>query len=210
MPDNTKIGEPIAGTNVSSVFDTGITPNRPDYLAVRGIALDLAAAGIGRYTAKTPDTLPDKKGARDVKLMSDRCATYRMAEIHGIKNAPSNAKIANRLAAAGINPKNACVDATNYICYDMSQPLHCFDADKVDGPIIVRTAQNGETFTDLFGKEYTLSDKDLVIADMSGVLALAGIVGGARAMTTDDTKNIILEWYFRYVFIFYMFLFILF
>ena len=193
LPDNTKIGEPIAGTNVSSVFDTGITPNRPDYLAVRGIALDLAAAGIGRYTAKTPDTLPDKKGARDVKLMSDRCATYRMAEIHGIKNAPSNAKIANRLAAAGINPKNACVDATNYICYDMSQPLHCFDADKVDGPIIVRTAQNGETFTDLFGKEYTLSDKDLVIADMSGVLALAGIVGGARAMTTDDTKNIILE-----------------
>ncbi len=193
LPDNTKIGEPIAGTNVSSVFDTGITPNRPDYLAVRGIALDLAAAGAGRYTAKNPDVLPDKKGVRDVQLMSDRCPTYRMAEIHGIKNAPSNEKIANRLCAAGINPKNACVDATNYICYDMSQPLHCFDADKVNGPIIVRTAKAQEKFTDLFGNEHELTDKDLVIADMTGILALAGIVGGARAMTTDNTKNIILE-----------------
>lgn len=193
LPDDTKIGEPIAGCYASAIFDTGITPNRPDYLAVRGIALDLAACGAGRYIAKTPDALPTKKGTRDVKIMSDRCPTYRMAEIHGIKNAPSDAKIANRLAAAGINPKNACVDATNYICYDMGQPLHCFDADRVNGPIIVRTAQAQEQFTDLFGNEYELTDKDLVIADMTGILALAGIVGGARAMTTDDTKNIILE-----------------
>lgn len=193
LPDNTKIGSVIPGCNASAVFDTGITPNRPDYLAVRGIALDLAACGAGRYVAKMPNALADKKGAREVKIMSDRCPTYRMAEIHGIKNAPSNKKIATRLAAAGINPKNACVDATNYICYDMSQPLHCFDADKVNGPIIVRTAQAQEKFTDLFGKEYELTDKDLVIADLTGILALAGIVGGERAMTTDDTKNIILE-----------------
>lgn len=193
LPENTKPGTPINGVYASAVFDTGITPNRPDYLAVRGIALDLAAAGIGKYIAKTPSALPLKKGARDVKIMSDRCKTYRMAEIHGIKNAPSDVKIANRLAAAGINPKNACVDATNYICYDMSQPLHCFDADKINGSIIIRTAQNGEKFTDLFGNEYELTDKDLVIADLDGVLALAGIVGGARAMTSDDTKNIILE-----------------
>ena len=193
LPDKTKIGEPVPGCVASAVFDTGITPNRPDYLAVRGIALDLAASGAGKYIAKTADNLPEKKGGRDVKIMSDRCPTYRMAEIHGIKNAPSNAKIATRLLAAGINPKNACVDATNYICYDMSQPLHCFDADKINGSIIVRTAQNGEKFTDLFGNEYELCDKDLVIADLFGVLALAGIVGGARAMTSDDTKNIILE-----------------
>jgi len=193
LPSDTKIGEPVPGCNASAVFDTGITPNRPDYLAVRGIALDLAAAGVGRYIAETPNVLPEQKGARDVKIMSDRCKTYRMAEIHGIKNAPSNAKIANRLLAAGMNPKNACVDATNYICYDMGQPLHCFDADKINGSIIVRTAQNGEKFKDLFDNEYELTDKDLVIADLDGVLALAGIVGGARAMTTDDTKNIILE-----------------
>ena len=193
LPDDTKIGSPISGIYTSPIFDTGITPNRPDYLAVRGIALDLAASGVGHYIAKTPEALPEKKGSREVKIMSDRCPTYRMAEIHGIKNAPSNTKFANRLYAAGINPKNACVDATNYICYDMGSPLHCFDADKVNGPIIVRTAQNGEKFTDLFGTEYELTDKDLVIADLSGILALAGIIGGDRAMTTDDTKNIILE-----------------
>jgi phenylalanyl-tRNA synthetase beta chain len=193
LPDNTKIGAPIPGCVSSPIFDTGITPNRPDYLAVRGIALDLAACSAGDYIANTPDTLPEIKGARDVKLMSDRCPTYRMAEIHGIKNAPSVEKIANRLIAAGINPKNACVDATNYLCYDMGQPMHCFDADKVNGAIIVRTAQNHEKFTDLFGTEHELTDKDLVIADIDGILALAGIVGGARACVHDDTKNIILE-----------------
>ena len=193
LPDDTKLGTPVPGIATSAIFDTGITPNRPDYLAVRGIALDLAACGAGHYIANVPDILPDKKGVRDVKIMTDRCPTYRMAEIHGIKNAPSNSKIASRLIAAGINPKNACVDATNYICYDMSQPLHCFDADKINGSIIIRTAQNGEMFTDLFGNEYELTDKDLVIADLSGILALAGIVGGERACVHDDTKNIIIE-----------------
>lgn len=193
LPDDTKPGCPVSGVYTSPIFDTGITPNRPDYLSVRGIALDLAACSAGTYIAKNPDLLPEKSGARSVQIMSDRCPTYRMAEIHNIKNAKSCEKIANRLSASGINPKNACVDATNYICYDMSQPLHCFDADKVNGPIIIRTAQNGEMFRDLFGKEYELTDKDLVIADMSGVLALAGIVGGERAMTSDDTKNIIIE-----------------
>lgn len=193
LAPDTKIGEPVPGIYASPIFDTGITPNRPDYLAVRGIALDLSVVGAGRYIAHTPDVLSDKPGTRDVKIMSDRCPTYRMAEIHGIKNMPSDIKIANRLMSAGINPKNACVDATNYICYDMGAPLHCFDADKVNGPIIVRTAQNGEKFRDLFGNEYELTDKDLVIADLTGILALAGIVGGERAMTSDDTTNIILE-----------------
>ena len=103
LPADTKIGAPIPGIASSAIFDTGITPNRPDYLAVRGIALDLAACSAGKYIAKTPDILTDMHGARDVKIMSDRCPTYRMAEIHGIKNAPSVAKIANRLIAAGIN-----------------------------------------------------------------------------------------------------------
>lgn len=193
LPDNLKPGDVVPNCNASAVFDTGITPNRPDYLAVRGIALDLAAAGCGKYIAQTPAKLDEKPGDRKVQIMSDRCQTYRMAEIHNIKNMPSPAKIATRLLATGINPKNVCVDATNYICYDMSQPLHCFDADRVNGPIIVRTAQNGEKFTDLFGNEYELTDKDLVIADLTGILALAGIVGGERAMTTDETKNIIIE-----------------
>ena len=106
---------------------------------------------------------------------------------------PSSATIAARLRAIGINPKNAPIDATNYICYDMAQPMHCFDADEIVGDITVRMANDGEEFTDLFGTKHELKNTDIVVADDAGVLALAGVVGGARVMTSDNTKNIILE-----------------
>lgn len=187
----TKLGSPVL--DMKTVFEAGITPNRPDYLAVRGIARDLAAAGAGKYVGKEPVELKPVKSKRSVHVETDLCKVYRFAEIHDIKMAKSNNVIASRLAAIGINPKNAAIDATNYICYDMGQPMHCFDADEIDGDIIVRMAKNGEKFTDLFGAEHELKNTDIVIADASGILALAGVVGGARAMTSDKTKNIILE-----------------
>ena len=190
------LGQPISALQgcASAVFDTSITPNRPDYLAVRGIALDLSAAGAGKYIENKIDLLDEKHGDRKVNLLAmDACPTYRFCEIHGIKNMPSNKTIQNRLRAAGINPKNAPIDTTNYICYDLAQPMHCFDADEVVGDITVRMAKPQEKFTDLFGNEHELCDKDLVICDNDGILALAGVIGGARASTTDKTKNIILE-----------------
>jgi len=193
---NEKIGQPISALkgSASAVFDTSITPNRPDYLAVRGIALDLSAADAGKYIENKIDLLKEVKGERKVNLLApDACPTYRFCEIKGIKNAPSNKTIQSRLLAAGINPKNAPIDATNYICYDLAQPMHCFDADEIVGDITVRMAKEKEKFTDLFGNEYELCDKDLVITDDKGILALAGIVGGARGCTSDKTKNIILE-----------------
>ena len=191
-----KIGQPISALRGkdSAVLETSITPNRPDYLSVRGIALDLSAAGAGKYIADEIKELKAKSGSRKVKLMAvEACPTYRFCEIHNIKNAPSNEKIQNRLHSADINPKNAPIDATNYICYDLAQPMHCFDADENVGDITVRMAENGEKFTDLFGNEHELCDKDLVIADDKGILALAGVIGGARGCTNDNTKNIILE-----------------
>ena len=190
------IGQPISALagQSSAVFETSITPNRPDYLSVRGIALDLSAAGAGEYIENKIESLKSVAGSRKVNLIaSNACPTYRFCEIHGIKNAPSNKVIQSRLLASGINPKNAPIDTTNYICYDLAQPMHCFDADEVNGDITVRMAENGEKFTDLFGNEHELCDKDLVITDESGILALAGVVGGMRASTTDKTKNIILE-----------------
>ncbi len=191
-----KIGQPIsalAGSG-SAILETSITPNRPDYLSVRGIALDLSAADAGEFVDEKITELKDVKGTRKVNLLAkNACPTYRFCEIHGIKNAPSNKTIQNRLLSAGINPKNAPIDATNYICYDLAQPMHCFDADEIVGDITVRMAKNGEKFTDLFGNEHELCDKDLVITDDAGILALAGVVGGMRASTTDNTKNIILE-----------------
>lgn len=191
LDENTKIGAPVLNTEI--IFDAGITPNRPDYLSVRGIARDLAACGAGQYIAPTDMDLIPVKSTRGVNIKTDKCPVYQFCEIHGIKIAPSNDVVKSRLAAIGINPKNAPVDTTNYICYDMGQPMHCFDADEIHGDITVRMAQNGEKFTDLFGNEHTLCDTDMVIADDMGALALAGVIGGARGMTTDETKNIILE-----------------
>ncbi len=191
LPSDTPIGSAVIETE--TVFDAGITPNRPDYLSVRGIARDLHAAGVGTYIAPTDTEFKSVSGTRRAIIQTDKCSTYKLIEIHGITVNPSDKKIASRLAAIGINPKNAPIDATNYICYDMAQPMHCFDADEIDGDIIVRMAQNGEKFTDLFGNEHELVDTDMVIADNAGILALAGVIGGARGATTDDTKNIILE-----------------
>ena len=188
---NTKIGSPVL--NMETVFDAGITPNRPDYLAVRGIARDLAACGAGKYIAPNDTELKPVKSARSVNIKTDKCPVYQFCEIHGITVSDSTPKIKSRLGAIGINPKNAPVDTTNYICYDMGQPMHCFDADEIHGDITVRMATSGEKFTDLFGAEHTLCETDMVIADDTGILALAGVVGGARGMTTEKTKNIILE-----------------
>lgn len=191
LPDDTVIGRPVVETK--TVFDAGITPNRPDYLSVRGIARDLSAAGIGQYIVPNDAEFKSVSGTRQVILKTDKCPAYKMIEIHDITVKPSDKKIASRLQAIGINPKNAPIDATNYICYDMAQPMHCFDADEIDGDIVVRMAQKGEKFTDLFGNEHELVDTDMVITDASGILALAGVIGGARGATTENTKNIILE-----------------
>ena len=191
LPEYTKIGSPVIESK--TVFDAGITPNRPDYLSVRGIARDLSAAGLGTYIVPSDKTFENISGNRKVVLNTDKCGAYKLVEIHGITVNKSNKEIASRLAAIGINPKNAPVDTTNYICYDMAQPMHCFDADQINGDIIVRMAKTGEKFTDLFDNEHELTDTDMVIADASGILALAGVIGGKRGSFTENTKNIILE-----------------
>jgi phenylalanyl-tRNA synthetase beta chain len=194
LPENSTIGAPVKAAGAVVVFEAGITPNRPDYLGVRGIARDLAAAGAGKM--KAADQFDDIKesGTRKVHIQDlVACPVYRLMEIHNLKMAPSDETVALRLSAIGVNPKNAPIDATNYLCYDINQPMHCFDADDIVGDITVRKAHASERFTDLFGTEHALTPDDLVIADERGILALAGVIGGARGMTTDRTKNIILE-----------------
>ncbi len=191
LPEKTKIGTPVLNSEI--VFDAGITPNRPDYLAVRGIARDLSACGVGKYITPKEELLKPVSGKRKVNINTDKCPVYQFCEIHGITVNQSDLKVKSRLAAIGINPKNSPVDTTNYICYDMGQPMHCFDADEINGNITVRMANAGEEFEDLFGNKHTLKDTDMVIADDTGILALAGVIGGARGMTTEKTKNIILE-----------------
>lgn len=196
-----EIGKPVSVIDLDStrsvLFDAGITPNRPDYLSVYGIARDLDAAGLGNLKTSEiksrVELFENSNGRKVIVENKSACPIYRFCEISGIKMASSNAIMSSRLSGIGINPKNAPVDATNYICYDIGQPMHCFDADEINGDIIVRNANSGEKFTDLFGTVHELILDDLVISDETGILALAGIIGGARGMTKDTTKNIILE-----------------
>ena len=178
LPEKTKIGTPVLNSEI--VFDAGITPNRPDYLAVRGIARDLSACGVGKYITPKEELLKPVSGKRKVNINTDKCPVYQFCEIHGITVNQSDLKVKSRLAAIGINPKNSPVDTTNYICYDMGQPMHCFDADEINGNITVRMANAGEEFEDLFGNKHTLKDTDMVIADDTGILALAGVIGWNR------------------------------
>jgi len=188
-----KAGQAWGEAKGDIVFEAKALANRPDYLAVRGIARDLSATGIGKYKNKALE-IKEISGKRKAIIENkNRCPIYNFAEILGIKIAPSHPLIAARLSAIGVNPKNAPVDATNFVCYDLGQPMHCFDADEIKGDIIIRSAKEGEKFTDLFDIEHVLTKEDLVITDSAGILALAGIVGGKRGMTTDKTKNIILE-----------------
>ncbi|MDR1361458.1 MAG: phenylalanine--tRNA ligase subunit beta [Rickettsiales bacterium] len=193
-----KIGNPLIEKKDSDnyiVFDAGITPNRPDYLSVRGIARDLSATSIaGSFINREFPVINNIAGRRKAFIQNpDRCPVYNFIEISDIKMAESGETIKRRLEAIGVNPKNACIDATNYVCYDLGQPMHCFDADEIDGDIIVRLAVAGEKFEDLFDAEHILTADDLVITDKKGILALAGIIGGKRGMTTENTKNILLE-----------------
>ena len=177
-----------------------ITPNRPDGLGVRGVARDLAAAGLG--TLKPEKTGYADKGAFpcpiDVTLdfsddTKDACPVFAARYIKGVKNGPSPEWLQNRLRAIGLRPINALADITNYVSYDRARPLHVFDADKLTGGIKARLAKDGETFVGLDGKDYTADASMTVIADDSGALGFGGIMGGESSGVSEDTTNVLIE-----------------
>ena len=197
LPENTPIG--VAVTDVIAadpVIEISITPNRAECLGVRGIARDLAAAGLGRLK---PLKILKKNGVFkspiNIKVEDfEACPTYVGRYIRHVNNRAETPKwMRDRLTAIGLRPISPLVDVTNYINYDMARPLHVFDADKLKGDICVRMAKNGEKFVSLEEKEYVLDDKSLGICDDEGVQCLGGIMGGASKGCSDETKNVFLE-----------------
>jgi len=176
------------------MIEIAITPNRPDCLGVRGIARDLAAAGLG--TLK-PDPVTAIKANKDsdvtLAVAVDSCPIFAACRIEGVKNTPSPDWLKARLSAIGLKPINALVDITNYISYDRGRPLHVYDADKLSGTVSARQAKNGESFIALDDETYELRDTDCVIADEKSVLGLAGIMGGLASGATSDTQNVLVE-----------------
>ncbi len=176
------------------MIEIAITPNRPDCLGVRGIARDLAAAGLGTLKADTAEPVKaDKKSAIAIAVEGDTCPVFAGCLIEGVQNQASPEWLQTRLRAIGLNPISALVDITNYISYDRGRPLHVYDADKISGPITARQAKSGECFVALDEQTYELTEADCVIADEKGVLGLGGIMGGLDSGSSLETKNVLVE-----------------
>ncbi len=176
------------------LIDIDITPNRGDCLGVYGIARDLAATGIGTLKPLKQSAI---KGTFScpVALMvdPDACPYFTGRVIRGVKNGPSPEWLQKKLQAIGLKSISALVDVTNYFAYDRARPLHVFDADKLTGGLTVRLSRPGETFVALDGKAYTLSEDMTVIEDDSGVISLAGVMGGQSTGCDDSTHTVFLE-----------------
>lgn len=197
VDDALEIGTPMAGIFGldDAVIDIAITPNRADCAGVRGIARDLAAAGLG--TLKALD-VPQNKGAfaSPINVAIDNkeaCPHFIGRYFKNVRNGPSPEWLQNRLKAVGLRPISALVDITNYISYDLCRPLHVFDADKLSGNLRVRLAKEGEEMAALDEKTYKIEDFMTVIADDNGPHALGGVMGGEDSGCTDETVNVFLE-----------------
>tara|TARA_Y100000590_G_scaffold244848_1_gene275189 strand:- start:212 stop:2614 length:2403 start_codon:yes stop_codon:yes gene_type:complete len=178
-------------------IDVSITPNRPDCLGVRGIARDLASAGLGKL-CNLKKTKIKQHFSQPIKISITKeknqgCLSFGASYIKNIKNKESPAWLKEKIVSLGLKPISAVVDITNYVMFDLNRPLHAYDADKIDKEIIVRNSNPGENFEALDGKKYKLKNNMCVISDRSGPLGLGGIIGGTRSGTEFETKNILLE-----------------
>jgi phenylalanyl-tRNA synthetase beta chain len=183
------------------VFEIGLTPNRADAMSHLGTARDLRAGFLQRGTNVeliTPSVSNFRIDKRTLKIDVDvkeiqLAPRYCGVTISGITVKESPEWLKNRLKAIGINPKNNIVDVTNYVLHDLGQPLHAFDAAKINGKIIVKTLPAGTKFTTLDDVERTLHEEDLMICDEKGPLCIAGVFGGKKSGVSETTSSIFLE-----------------
>jgi phenylalanyl-tRNA synthetase beta chain len=175
-----------------------ITPNRPDALAVRGVARDLAARGLGvlkpQSIAPVAGRFPSPIGvAIDEGLKAMGCPLFAGRVIRGVRNGPSPDWLQARLRAIGLRPISALVDITNFFTFDRARPLHVFDAGKVRGDLRIHPARGGEELLALDGKTYRFLPGQMVISDDNGPESMAGIMGGEASGCTEATTDVFVE-----------------
>lgn len=181
------------------IIDVSVTPNRPDWLSVRGIARDLAAKQLGTIKKLPLKTLPSSTSHAPFKVNLDfkedqpACSLFEGRFIKGVKNGESPDWLKRKLTSIGLRPISALVDITNYLTHDLCRPLHIFDADKIKGDLSLRFSRQGETLEALDNKTYTLDNNMVVIADKTGVISLGGIIGGISTSCETTTQNVFLE-----------------
>ncbi len=181
---------------LEAVVDFEVTPNRPDWLGVSGIARDLAAAGVGRFLDRVPEPI---KGAFaqpvEIRLTApSACPAFAGRFVRGLVNGPSPAWLQDRLRAIGLRPINALADITNFLTFDQARPLHVYDAARLAGGFIeARMGRTGERLEALDGRSYTLDPDLCVIADGSGAIGLGGVMGGASTGCSEATTEVFIE-----------------
>ena len=181
------------------MIEISVTPNRADCLGVRGVARDLAAYGLGELKPLKVEPVPGTfKSPIAIRLEFEpddlrACPLFAGRHIRGVKNGDSPQWLKDRLTAIGLRPISALVDITNFFTYDLSRPLHVFDAAKVKGDIRARLARPGESLAALNGKTYALDPSMTVIADEAGPEGLAGIMGAEHSGCTEATTEVFLE-----------------
>jgi phenylalanyl-tRNA synthetase beta chain len=202
--------ESIESHGPDTVLDVEVTSNRSDCLCHLGIARELSAildlplrqGAMQEQPATMPSPQPSpgvpgegENSAVRVRIDApELCPHYTARLIRGVKVAPSPPWMARRLQAVGVRPINNVVDVTNYVMFEMGQPLHAFDFAKISGgQIIVRNAARGETILSIDGRKRDLVPSMLVIADASHPVALAGVMGGSESEVTQSTSDVLLE-----------------
>jgi len=183
------------------VIDVSITPNRQDCMGVRGIARDLAAAGLGTlkplaqvYRMETLDPIPGDGPAPDVRTDDPAgCPAFYAQNVSGVTNGAAPKWMADKLKAIGQKPISVLVDITNFVSIDLGRPLHVYDRATLSGPLVARLAKDGEQVLALNGKTYTLDGSMTVIADDAAVHDIGGIMGGEHSGVSETTTDVLIE-----------------
>ena len=198
LPADAPVGEnPIKYMGLDDeVIDFDLTANRGDLLSILGMAYELGAI----YNKKVKDIdLSHKENNEDinntfkVEVKTENCSLFTAKKVKNVVIKESPIFIKSRLIASGIRPINNVVDISNYVMLETGQPLHFYDAEKLNDVLEVRMAENGEKLTTLDEIERTLHSGNIVISDGKRAIGLAGVMGGLDTEITENTKNIIIE-----------------
>ena len=184
-----------------TVFEIGLTPNRADAMSHMGVARDLRAACILndiKADWSTPEvssfTIDHNTHSIDVEVKDiEKCPAYLGLMIRDVTIAPSPSWLQNRLKALGLTPKNNVVDITNFVLHDLGQPLHAFDAGKIQDKVVVQCLPQDTPFVTLDGVTRKLDADDLIICDGDTPMCIAGVFGGQHSGVSDQTKHVFLE-----------------
>jgi phenylalanyl-tRNA synthetase beta chain len=197
LDSNTKPGTPLRELfKGETVFEIEVTPNRADLLSYEGLARELIA--LGATPVQREEIRPEgfTVGGSVAVESADAaaCPRYTARLLTEVKVGPSPAWLRERLEAQGCRSINNVVDVTNYVLFELGQPLHVFDADLLRGnKITARRAVNGEKIVALDGREYELNDQDVVIGDAEKPVAIAGVMGGEHSGVTEQSTRVLLE-----------------